>query len=137
MLSEGGFGMSGKEVIGGPLVIGGRTLSLSRAIRAGDFVFLTGQVPFKDGAVMTTGTIEDQTRAVLDDIRATLKLAGCELADVVKAMVWLRDRADFPGFNTVYAEYFPEAPPARSAVVSDLLVDVRVEVEVVAYKPLG
>lgn len=128
--------MSGKEVIGGPLVIGGRTLSLSRAIRAGDFVFLTGQVPFKDGAVMTTGTIEEQTRAVLDDIRATLKLAGCELADVVKAMVWLRDRADFPGFNAVYAEYFPEAPPARSAVVSDLLVDVRVEVEVVAYKPL-
>jgi reactive intermediate/imine deaminase len=129
--------MGEKQVIGGPLVIGGRTLSLSRAIRAGDFVFLTGQVPFRDGAVMTTGTIEEQTRAVLDDIRATLALAGCELRDVVKAMVWLRDRADFPGFNAVYAEYFPADPPARSAVVSDLLVDVRVEIEVVAWKPLG
>lgn len=127
--------MSAKQVIGEPIVIGGRTLSLSRAIRAGDFVFLTGQVPFKDGAPMTEGTIEDQTRAVLDDIKATLALAGCALSDVVKAMVWLTNRADFPGFNAVYGEYFPEAPPARSAVVTDLLVDVRVEVEVVAYKP--
>ena len=125
-----------KQVIGGPLVIGGRKLSLSRAIRAGDFVFLTGQVPFKDGQLMTTGSIEQQTRAVLDDITATLGEAGCVLSDVVKAMVWLRDRADFPGFNTVYGEYFPEEPPTRSAVVSDLLVDVRVEVEVVAYKPV-
>ena len=108
--------MRKKKVIGGPLVIGGRTLSLSRAIRAGDFVFLTGQVPMRDGAPMTTGTIEEQTRAVLDDITATLKLAGCERADVVKAMVWLRERADFPGFNAVYAEYFPHEPPARSAV---------------------
>ena len=122
-------------MIGGPLVIGGRKLSLSRAIRAGDFVFLTGQVPFKDGQLMTTGSIEQQTRAVLDDITATLGEAGCVLSDVVKAMVWLRDRADFPGFNTVYGEYFPEEPPTRSAVVSDLLVDVRVEVEVIAYKP--
>ena len=126
-----------KQVIGGPLVIGGRTLSLSRAIRAGDFVFLTGQVPFKDGQVMTTGSVEEQTRAVLDDIKATLAEAGCALSDVVKAMVWLRDRADFPGFNAVYGEYFPEEPPTRSAVVSDLLVDVRVEVEVVAYKPVA
>ena len=125
-----------KQVIGGPLEIGGRVLSLSRAIRAGDFVYLTGQIPMQDGAPMTTGSVEDQTRAVLDDIKATLALAGCELADVVKAMVWLRDRADFPGFNQVYGEYFPIEPPTRSAVVSDLLVDVRVEVEVVAYRPV-
>ncbi len=124
-----------KTVIGGPLKIGGRVLSLSKAIRAGDFVFLTGQIPMKDGAPLTTGTIEDQTRAVLDDITVTLSEAGCERADVIKAMVWLRDRADFPGFNAVYAEYFPSEPPARSAVVSDLLVDCRVEVEVVAYRP--
>ena len=126
-----------KQVIGGPLVIGGRQLSLSRAIRAGDFVYLTGQIPFRDGAPMTTGGIEDQTRAVLDEIRSTLAEAGCELPDVVKAMVWLRDRDDFPGFNEVYAEYFPTEPPTRSAVVSDLLVDCRVEVEVVAYRPVA
>ncbi len=127
--------MTSKKVIGAPLSIGGRRLSLSRAIRAGDLLFLTGQIPFKDGQVMTTGTVEEQTRAVLDDIKATLALAGCELSDVVKTMVWLRDRADFPGFNAVYGEYFAVDPPARSAIVSELLVDVRVEIEVVAFKP--
>ena len=127
--------MTSRKVIGGPLVIGGRKLSLSRAIEANGFVFLTGQIPFREGQVMTTGTVEEQTRAVLDDIRITLAEAGCGLEDVVKAMVWLRDRADFPGFNAVYGEYFPDDPPARSAVVSELLVDVRVEIEVVACKP--
>ena len=127
---------SAKQVIGEPLIINGRKLSLSRAVRAGDFVFLTGQVPMQNGTPMTTGTIEEQTRAVLEEIKATLKLAGCELTDVVKAMVWLKERNDFPGFNKTYAEYFPDAPPARSALVSDFLIDIRVEVEVVAYRPL-
>ena len=125
-----------KQVIGKPLVINGRQLSLSRAIRAGDFVFLTGQIPFKDGNPMTDGTIEDQTHAVLNEIKNTLAEANCQFSDVVKTMVWLTDRADFPGFNTVYAEYFPDDPPTRSAVVNDLLVDVRIEIEVTAYKPL-
>ncbi len=125
-----------KQVIGGPLEIGGRVLSLSRAIRAGDFVYLTGQIPMKDGVPMTEGTVEDQTRAVLDDITTTLAEAGCTRDDVIKAMVWLRARSDFSGFNAIYGEYFPVEPPTRSAVVSDLLVDTRVEVEVVAYRPL-
>ena len=124
-----------KQIIGDPLVINGRRLSLSRAVRAGDFVFLTGQVPMQNGAVITHGSIEDQTRAVLDDITATLAMAGCDRNDVVKSMVWLTSREDFPGFNAVYAEYFPEQPPARSAIVNDLLVDVKVEIEVIAYKP--
>lgn len=125
-----------KEVIGKPLVIGGRRLSLSRAIRAGDTVYLTGQIPMQNGVPMTTGSIEDQTRAVLDAITETLALAGCTRDHVVKAMIWLRERADFPGFNAVYGDYFPHDPPARSAIVSDLLVDCRVEVEVVAWHPL-
>lgn len=128
--------MRGKQIIGGPLEIGGRRLSLSRAVRVGDHVYLTGQIPMRDGAVMTDGTIEDQTRAVLDAITETLALAGCTRRDVFKAMVWLRERADFPGFNAVYSEYFPEDPPARSAVISELLVDVRVEVEVIAWRPV-
>ncbi len=128
---------TGKQVIGGPLVIGGRRLTLSKAMRAGDFVFVTGQVPFEDGAPMTTGTIEVQTRVAIEQIKEILGAAGCGLADVVKALVWLRERADFPGFIQVYGEYFPDDPPARSAVVSELLVDVRVEIEVVAYKPQG
>ena len=124
-----------KQIIGDPLVINGRRLSLSRAVWAGDFVFLTGQVPMQNGAVMTHGSIEDQTCAVLDDITATLAMAGCDRNDVVKSMVWLTSREDFPRFNAVYAEYFPEQPPARSAIVNDLLVDVKVEIEVIAYKP--
>ena len=126
-----------KEVIGGSLEIDGRVLSLSRAIRAGDFVFLTGQIPMRDGVPITDGSIQEQTRAILDDITETLATADCTREDVVKAMVWLRERTDFPGFNEIYGEYFPVEPPTRSAVVSDLLVDVRVEVEVVAYRPLG
>ena len=124
-----------KEIIGDPLIINGRKLSLSKAVRAGDFVFLTGQVPMKSGAVVTNGSIEEQTRIVLDEIKNTLTEAGCELQDVVKSMVWLKNRDDFPGFNAVYGEYFPHDPPARSAIVSDFLVDILVEVEVVAYKP--
>jgi enamine deaminase RidA (YjgF/YER057c/UK114 family) len=124
-----------KQVIGDPLIIGGRALSLSRAIRAGDHVYLTGQIPMHDGAPMCFGTIQEQTRAVLDAITQTLLLAGCVRSDVVKAMVWLRERSDFAGFDDVYAEYFPVDPPARSAVISELLVDCRVEVEVIAWRP--
>ena len=125
-----------KKVIGGPLIIGGRTLSLSKAIRAGDFIFLTGQIPMINGEPMTTGTIEDQTRVILEDIKATLEEAECKMDDIVKSMIWLRERADFPGFNKIYGDYFPTEPPARSAIVSELLVDVRVEIEVIAYKPV-
>jgi reactive intermediate/imine deaminase len=124
-----------KTIIGKPLIINGRQLSLSRAVRAGDFVFLTGQVPMQDGQVMTNGNIEEQTRACLDSIHETLIEAGCSLQDIVKSMVWLKSRDDFPGFDSVYAEYFPEGPPARSALVSDFLVDIRVEIECVAYHP--
>ena len=124
-----------KTIIGKPLIINGRQLSLSRAVRAGDFVFLTGQVPMQNGQVMTNGNIEEQTRACIDSIHDTLIEAGCSLQDIVKSMVWLKSREDFPGFDSVYAEYFPEGPPARSALVSDFLVDIRVEIECVAYHP--
>ena len=95
-----------KKVIGDPVVIGGRTLSLSRAIRAGDFIFLTGQVPFKNGEVMTDGTIEEQTEVVIEDIKKTLQTANCQLTDIVKAMVWLSKKEYFPGFNEVFSKYF-------------------------------
>jgi 2-iminobutanoate/2-iminopropanoate deaminase len=124
-----------KQVFGGPYISRGRTLSLSKAVRAGDFIFLTGVVPRVGDQPMTTGAIEDQTRVVCETIKATLAEVGCTLDDVVKAMVWLREREDFAGFNKVFGEFFPVEPPARSAVLNELLVDVRVEVEVVAYRP--
>ena len=127
--------MSRKQVIGAPLVIDGRVLSLSRAVRAGDFVFVTGQVPMRDGKPMTDGGIEAQTHACLQSLQQILAEAGCELVDVVKSMVWLKSREDFPGFNAVYSEYFPSEPPTRSALVSEFLIDILVEIECVAYKP--
>jgi len=84
----------GKEIIGEPLVINGRTLSLSRAVRAGDLIYLTGQIPMKDGKPMTEGSIEEQTRSCMEHIRATLHLAGRDLSDIVKTTVWLKERSD-------------------------------------------
>lgn len=124
-----------KQIIGGPYISRGRVLSISKAVRAGDFVFLTGVLPRIGDQPMAEGTIEEQTHRVCQTIKEVLAEAGCELSDVVKAMVWLRNREDFPGFNAVFGEYFPTDPPARSAVLNNLLLDVRVEVEVVAYKP--
>ena len=84
---------------------------------------------------MTEGNIEEQTRNCIELIRETLKEAGCSLNDVVKSMVWLKNRDEFPGFNSVYGEYFKEGPPARSALVCDFLIDIKVEIECTAYKP--
>ena len=125
----------GKQCIGGPLVIDGRTLSLSRAVRAENFVFLTGQVPMRDGVPMIDGSIEEQTRSCLDNIKATLQQCGGDLSDVVKSTVWLKNRQDFLSFNAVYAEYFPSEPPARTGLVSEFLIDIKVEIECVAYIP--
>ena len=122
-----------KEIIGAPLIINGRTLSLSRAVRAGDMVYLTGQIPMHDGAPMTEGSIEEQTRSCIENIRGTLQLAGLDLADVVKTTVWLKDRNDFPGFDATYGQYFESEPPARTGLVADFLVDIKVEIECVAY----
>ncbi len=126
----------GKQIIGGEVVVGGNRIPLSKAIRAGDYVYLSGQVPLRGDGSVETGSIEEQTRVVMENIKEILGEAGCELSDVIKATAWLSDRADFAGFNGVYAEYFSDAPPARSTVESRLMIDIRVEVEVTAYKPL-
>ena len=125
-----------KQIIGGEVVVGGNKIPLSKAIRAGDYVYLSGQVPLKGDGSVETGSIEDQTRVVMENIKEILGEAGCELSDVIKATAWLADSADFAGFNRVYAEYFADAPPTRSTVESRLMIDIRVEVEVTAYKPL-
>ena len=95
--------MAKKQPLGDPIIINGRQLSLSRAMQAGDYIFCTGQVPMKEGKIVTTGSIEEQTRLVIQDIRNTLSLANCSLDDVVKSMVWLKDKNDFPGFNEVFS----------------------------------
>jgi 2-iminobutanoate/2-iminopropanoate deaminase len=110
-------------------------LPFSKAVRAGDFVFISGQVPFGSDGLMVHGSIELQTRVVLDGIKKQLEEVGCTMQDVVKTTVWLDDPRDFGGYNRVYAEYFAKEPPARATVRSQLLLDCKIEVEAVAYKP--
>jgi 2-iminobutanoate/2-iminopropanoate deaminase len=124
-----------KQVIGAPTLVGGVRMPLSKAVRAGDFIFVAGQIAFESSGRVADGPIETQTRLVLDSIKATLAEAGLSMADIVKTTVWLSDPRDFGRFNAVYAEYFPTDPPARSAVRADLLLDVKIEIEAVAYAP--
>ena len=120
-----------KQHLGEPL-----ELPLSLGWRAGDLVFTSGQVPQDAGGRFLGGTIEEQTRATLGRIEMILGLADCTLADVVKTTVWLADARDFARFNRTYAEFFPNDPPARSTVEARLMVDCKIEIEAVAYKPL-
>jgi 2-iminobutanoate/2-iminopropanoate deaminase len=114
---------------------GPRKLALSAAYRAGDLVYVSGQVAFGADGKLVPGGIEAETRQTLDNIAAALALAGAGLSDVVKVNVWLADLDDFPLFNATYASYFPSAPPARSTVQAGLMVNARVEIEAVAYAP--
>jgi 2-iminobutanoate/2-iminopropanoate deaminase len=115
---------------------GDQTLSYSLGWRAGDFVFTAGQIAVDEKGVVVDGGIEMQTRIVMRRLEAILKQAGCGLDDVVKATVWLQDARDFRRFDSAYAEFFAGPPPARSIVRSDLVIDCKVEVELVAYKPV-
>ncbi len=116
-------------------VFGTAQVPLSPAVRAGDFVFVSGQVPTGPDGAVVPGGIEAETRAVMDKIAEALALAGATLADVVKTTVWLRDRADFAAFNRVYGEYFPVDPPARTTSEARLMIDIAVEVEAIAFSP--
>lgn len=108
---------------------------LSPAVRAGDFVYVSGQVPVENGKIIEGG-IAEQTIKVMENIAAALALAGCELSDVVKTTVWLKHAEDFAGFNAAYAPFFPKNPPARSTAESRLMIDILIEIEAIAYKPV-
>lgn len=103
----------------------------------GNLLFLSGQIPIDPavGEIQAT-SIEDQTRQVMENIKAILESGGCTLDHVVKTTVYLKDIADFTKMNAVYQEYFQEGSyPARSAVqVAALPKDARVEMEVIACK---
>jgi len=106
----------------------------SQAVRAGNMVFTAGQIGL-DPATMeiVSGGVEAETRQVLNNLKQVLEAAGSGLTYVVKTTVFLRDMADFPKMNAIYAEFFPENPPARSAVeVAALPKGVAVEIEAVA-----
>lgn len=114
---------------------GGQSLPFSPAVRAGDFVFISGQVAMAENGEIVPGGIEVQTRQTMENVQKVLALADCSLNDVVKVNVWLDDTRDFWTFNRVYASYFTGNRPARSTVRSQLMVDGKIEIDVVAYKP--
>jgi reactive intermediate/imine deaminase len=114
---------------------GGRSLPFTKAVRAGDFIFVSGQVPMGADGEIVAGNIVTQTKQTIENVKAILKEQGLGLEHVVKATVWLADTRDFWPFNKVYLEYFGAALPARSCVRADMMVVCKVEIEVVAYNP--
>lgn len=115
---------------GAPAAIG----PYSQAIRAGDFLFCSGQIPLDPSTgKMVEGGIEVQTERVLRNLEAVLSAGGGSLASVVKTTVYLADLVDFPAMNAVYGKFFPQDPPARATVeVSKLPAGARVEIDAVA-----
>lgn len=106
----------------------------SQAVRAGDLIFTAGQLGLVPGTKEFAGAdIESQTRQALENLTAVLEAAGSCLKHAVKTTVFLADMGEFARMNAVYAEFFPDAPPARSAVQAAALpLGGRVEIEAVA-----
>ena len=106
----------------------------SQALKAGGFVWCSGQIPINpETQKIEAVTIEDQTRQVIQNLKAVLEKAGSSLSKVVKTTVFIKDMNDFAALNGVYAELFGAARPARSCVeVARLPKDVKVEIECVA-----
>lgn len=110
----------------------------SPGLAVGDFVFVSGQIPVKPGTTEILGeTIEEQTRATLDNVKAVLEAAGCTMDDCVKVTIHLSDMANFGRMNEVYKTYFREPYPTRTTVQSVLLRHVMVEIDVIAVKGAG
>lgn len=106
----------------------------SQGVRAGGFLFLSGQVALDPATgQLTGGDVRVQTERVLKNLQAVLEAAGSSLAAVVKTTVYLTDMNDFAAMNEVYARFFPENPPARATVQAARLPrDARVEIDVIA-----
>ncbi|MEQ8448406.1 MAG: RidA family protein [Nitratireductor sp.] len=112
---------------------GGQNLPFARAVEADGWLYVSGQVPMKDGEIVGTGIVE-QTHLTIKNVIAILDEAGYGLEHVVRVGVWLDDPRDFWSFNGVYKSYFGEHPPARACVQSTMMVDCKVEIDCVAYK---
>ncbi len=104
----------------------------SQAIRAGDFLYISGQVPREADGSYDPGDVATETRLTLRNLEAVARAAGAGLDDAVKITAYLADGEDFAEFNRAYAEFFVTAPPARTTVVAGLR-QVKVELDAVLY----
>lgn len=110
-------------------------LPFSPAVAANGFVFLSGQMAFNSDNKLVDGDISVQTKQTLDNIKKLLSDIGLGMDSIIKNTIWLTNVEDFAAFNKAYAEYFPENPPARATVRSDLLIPgARIEIEALALK---
>lgn len=106
----------------------------SQAVKAGNMIFVSGQVPFVPETMeIVEGDVKAQTAQSLKNVEAILKEAGADFSHVVKSTVFIKDMNEFAAINEVYAQYFGENKPARACVeVARLPKDVKVEIEVIA-----
>jgi reactive intermediate/imine deaminase len=113
------------------------TFPYSPAVRAGDFVYVSGQVSVDlTNNRLSTGDIRHETRITLNNIKHILEGCGSKMADVVKCNVYLREGTDFGGMNEVYAEAFGADKPARTTVVVKFAnTEICVEIDCIAYSP--
>lgn len=107
----------------------------SQAIKAGDFLFASGQIPLDPATgALVTGGIAEQTHQVMKNLAGVLQAAGTGFEKVVKTTVYLSDMADFAAVNEIYATYFPQPAPARATIQAARLPrDVKVEIDLIAY----
>jgi enamine deaminase RidA (YjgF/YER057c/UK114 family) len=105
------------------------------AVRAGDFIFVSGQVAKDQHGNMLTGTIEEETRGTIAAIERILAEEGATLADVVRVTTYLEDARDFGRYNKVFAEHFKEAVLARTTVEARAVINTKIEMDAIAYKP--
>lgn len=104
-------------------------------VRAGDFIFVSGQVAKDESGTMCVGNIEEETRWTIEAIRRVLKQDGADLEDVVKITVYLEDGRNFGRYNKVFAEFFPDGRIARTTVEARAAIECKIEMDAVAYKP--
>lgn len=107
----------------------------SQAIRMGNMVFLSGQIPLHPATgEMVKGDIKAQTRQVLENVKCILEAAGSSLDQVAKTTIFMKDLNDYAAVNAVYQEFFPNKPPARAAIQAARLPrDAGVEIETIAF----
>jgi 2-iminobutanoate/2-iminopropanoate deaminase len=126
---------------------------ISKAIRAGDFVFTSAYGPWtfdptkitydQSGNIIDDGTgnqsmpFEEQVHRTFDFVKAALAVAGCALDDVIMSECWLTDPRDFVAFNAIYKTYFKKDPPVRTIFPMRFMFTCKVEIKVTAYKPLS
>jgi 2-iminobutanoate/2-iminopropanoate deaminase len=105
------------------------------AVRAGDFIFVSGQVAKDASGNMISGTIEEETASTIASIKRILAEDGATLTDVVRVTTYLADSRDFGRYNKIFAEHFKDAVLARTTVEARAVINTKIEMDAVAYRP--